>query len=218
MRGDESVATEPLIVVTEQTFDFPIEVMIWNYLDGEHLEFVHKGYKSPNVLVLHGDVSLFTSHLKVPLLPIFFKATNLVFLPNYGTQVTVTTTTFAIIRTTIEITSTESGGSTVRTEYAWFLPRLLRPLKRIIKRLILKWNTTVNLEDAPLRTRRTLVLSKGFRDFHGMPMSATPGQRSITLPYRLPSDSPVFSGPFTIRSTRRVRLNGSAKTIELTEQ
>ena len=211
------MARTPVIVTTDQHFEFPIEVMIWNYLDGEHLEFVHRGYESPQVLVLHGDVSLFTSRLKLPLLPLSFKTTNLVFLPCYGTQVTVRTMLFAVSRTTIQITSTDSGGSRVQTEYAWFLPRPLRPLAPLIKCLILRWNTAVNLEDAPLRTRRTFVTSKGFRDFHGMPESATTNPRMLSLPFRAPPDSPIFGGPFTFRSTRRTRINVLSQTVEVIE-
>ena len=204
---------KPLIVDTVQTFEFPIETMIWNYLDGEHLEFVHDGYARPRALVLHGDVSLFISRLKFPGLPISFKATNLTFIPRFGEQVTVTTMSFATSRTTINISPNEGGGSIVKTEYAWFLPRLISPFAPILRRLILRWNQAVNLEDMPLRTRRTFLVSKGFKDFHGMQSGPSARRATMRLPLRTPDDSPLNQGPFVVRTHRRLTIDFESRNL-----
>ena len=204
---DSSTRSRTVVVKTSQDFEFPVETLVWNYLDGEHLEFVHQGYARPRILVLHGDVTLFISQLKVPGLPIRFRTTNLTFLPRFGEQITVTTLPWAISKTSIRVTPDGVGGSNVETEYEWFLPRMLTPLAPVLKRLIVRWNQSVNLEDEPLRRRRTFVLGKGFKDFHGMRSSAGEPRSTIRLPFTIPDDSPLFRGPFMVRTGRKVTID-----------
>lgn len=205
--------TRAIFINTEQSFEFPVDTMTWNYLDGEHLEFVHDGYAKPRALVRHGDVSFFTSRLKVPGLPLTFRSTNLVFLPEFGTQVTVSTFAFGTSRTTIKISSDGDRGSRVQTEYAWFLPRIFTPLAPVLKRLVIRWNKSVNAEDFPLRSRRTFVMQRGFADFHGMRAPNPAAERSLTLPIVVPEDSPILKGPFHLKTKRRVKLHFKEEEI-----
>ena len=66
------------------------------------------------------------------------------------------------------------------------LPFYLIPLKKIIKKMILKWNATNWVEDVPLKMRRMQALQLGFIDFYGIPKNQAIKNTSIKLDIKLP--------------------------------
>lgn len=208
---------DPVVVETVNEFEAPAEVLVWNYLDAEHLPFIHKNYESPQIFVRHGDTTLFLSRLKVPGLPIFFRTSNLVFLPTFGAQTTITISSIALIRTEIHFTPISESRTQVHTKYMWYIKPFLRPFAPLLRRKVLQWSKQVNEEDRPLRQRRAFVMSHGFRDFHGMTGSTSNQRRILSFPAQIPYDSPIFAGCFSITSKRRVTLNFSDQTVRTTD-
>jgi hypothetical protein len=202
-----------VLVTTTNYFDVPAEVVVWNYFDAEHLPYIHKNYDAPRILVRHGDTVLFLSRLKVPGLPVYFKTSNLTFVPSFGAQTTITTTAIAVIRTEIRLSEVEPGRTKVDTEYTWYLHRLLRPLGPVLRKKILEWSRQITEEDRPLRERRALLQARGFSDFYGMKRVPENNRHVIVLPMKVPPDSPILYPHFSIETRRRVSLDFIKRTV-----
>ena len=146
------------------------EIAKWNYWDHEHLDVVHGGYKSVDILYDKDNFCFGYSRIKVPVVPFLYSLTPL-FLVQHddSTQFTYAIQFGVLSKTTIKIKDTSTGSCEITMNYKFYLNGWKIILKPILKMLIPVWNKKVWVEDLPVKLRRQKVLKMGFKDFHGLP-------------------------------------------------
>ena len=146
------------------------DVALWNYWDHEHLDIVHAGYKSSDIIYEDKNFMYRVDKIRVPLIPfINFQSTIIMYQENENTIKTFAKL-FGIL-STITITITEISKKTckINMNYKFFLDGWKIILKKILEKLITIWNQKVWLEDLPIKLRRQKILDLGFIDFKGLP-------------------------------------------------
>jgi len=185
--------------------DCSSETVIWNSLDGEHLTFVHTGYKSAQVLFEDGRNSLAIVKTRLPMFGFIAIPTVLyVCVVSARLQVSYASQLGVLSRTRIELLETEGGYTRVQTTYEFQLPAPFSWFRRILARLIRKWNEQVWEEDLPVKLRREWVIRNGFSDFRGFESGMR--RSELLLPMRRPPDSPLHDSPLRLSTTRRERV------------
>jgi len=148
------------------------EVAKWNYWDHEHLDVVHGGYKSVDILYDKDNFCFGYSTVKIPVFS-FLNIKTPLFLVQHDkdTQYTYAIQFGVISRTRITIKPNGENKCKLKMNYQFHLNGWKIILKPILKKLVPIWNKKVWQEDLPLKLRRQKVLNMGFKDFHGMPDS-----------------------------------------------
>lgn len=202
------------VVCTQNIRSHP-EVLIWNYLDGEHLTFVHGGYQKAEVLFEDGRNSLTQTTTSVPGLRMLGINTVLfVCAVNANCQITYAKQLGIWSRTTITSSLTsEPDFYELTMKYEFYLAGWRKLLLPLLRNRIPIWNETVWQEDVPLKERRYWTRKNGFRDFAGMNKSEHP--QPLTLPLRRPSDSPINTHPLRSSTNRREVISDSADRLTI---
>ena len=209
---DRNSVKNLLIVECEQQINVSKEVIQWNYLDGEHLEVVHQGYKNVKVLLEDGQFSLMTTKLKAPLIPaLYLESSVIVSMIDPNTQVTFAKILGTWSKTTIRTVEVSPDACKISMRYEYYLNGWRKLLRPILKRNIAKWNQAVWDEDLPLKLRRQAVLDWGFQDFKGLPRdfeerSLNRFQSELSMPQLRPRNSPIGDHPLLLRNGRRVKI------------
>lgn len=180
------------------------EVAKWNYWDHEHLDVVHSGYQSVDLLYEKDNVAFGYSNIKVPVIPFLHTKTPL-FLVQHDDQ---TQYTFAIqygvlSKTTITIIPETESSCNLIMNYKFFLNGWRKVLRPILKKLIPVWNQKVWDEDYGIKIRRQKVLEMGFKDFWGLPDIKVRNENhkieKIKLPIIRPRNSSRDQHPLSLK-------------------
>jgi hypothetical protein len=164
------------------------EVILWNYWDHEHLDVVHGGYNSSDILYEKKNVLLRLDLISVPIFsfikfqtPVFMcqedEETLYVYGIHFGSIVS---------RTIIKVRKIEKEKSEIDINYKFCLKGWYLFLLPILKKLIYKWNQQTWIEDLPLKERRQKVLKLNFRDFRGLPDNVDERVYDGELEFKIP--------------------------------
>jgi hypothetical protein len=193
------------------TFDYILNVskavVIWNYWDHEHLDVIHDGYESSDIMYDRDDFLFRVDTIKVPI-PFFpfVKLTTPVFMVQHDAN---TLFTFAVqlgivSKTTITTKELDVDKCTVKIRYQFELKGWQIVLKPILKKLIPRWNKKVSEEDMPMKLRRQKVLRYNFKDFIGLPKNIEDRVNhepiSIDLPVQRRKNSSRDKHPFSLKN------------------
>lgn len=204
-----------LSVQCTNTVNCSTETIIWNSLDGEHLTFVHSGYKSARVMFEDGRNSLAIVKTRLPLFRFIALPTVLyVCVVNARLQISYASQLGVLSRTKIELLETESDHTIVQTTYEFQLPVPLSWFRSILARMIKKWNERVWSEDLPVKLRREWALKNGFHDFRGFEYGVR--ESELFLPMRRPADSPLHESPLRLATSRREKVKELTDTLNHT--
>lgn len=159
-----------LEVEIKRSIDCSSEVAKWNYWDHEHLDVVHGGYKSVDILYDDNNFAFGYSKIKIPLVPFVFSKSPL-FLVQHDdkTQFTFAIQFGVLSKTTILIESIDENNCEITMNYKFYLNGIRKILRPLLRRLIPIWNKRVWEEDLSLKKRRQKILKMGFKDFWGLP-------------------------------------------------
>lgn len=162
-------------------------VCLWNTWDHEHLYFVHKQFGNSKILFENSNLAVIQTTMKIPYLPISFNSLHtLISLSNLDVLV-IDTMPFGIMaRLLMEYKEINPQKTKLVNTYEINLPFYFIPLKKIIKKMILKWNAINWVEDMPLKMRRMQALQLGFIDFYGIPKNQAIKNTTIKLDIKLP--------------------------------
>ena len=171
------------------------EVIWWNYWDHEHLDVVHRGYKSSDILYEKKNVLFRSDLISVPIFS-FIKFQTPVFmcLEDEGTMYVYGVHFGSIIsRTIIKVKKIEKEKSEIDINYKFCLKGWQLVLLPIFKKLIYKWNHQTWIEDLPVKQRRQKVLKLNFKDFRGLPDNVDErvydGELELQIPVPRPKTS-----------------------------
>jgi hypothetical protein len=159
-----------LEVEINRSIECSAEVAKWNYWDHEHLDIVHGGYKTVDVLYDDDNFAFGYSKIKVPVIPFFYTKSPL-FLVQHddNTQYTFAIQLGVLSKTTITINPISNSSCKITMNYKFYLDGWRTLLRPVLKKLIPIWNKKVWEEDYDLKIRRQKVLQMGFKDFWGLP-------------------------------------------------
>ena len=170
------------------------EIAKWNYWDQEHLDVVHGGYTSSDMLYESKNFLFKIDGVKIPLVP-FLKSNTPIFMVQHDEK---TLFTFALqfgvlSKTTITMEPINREKCKVKMNYKFFLNGWRKILKPILKKLIPIWNEKVWLEDLPVKLRRQKMIDLNFKDFYGLPNRKEDrvykGNIKTELPLKRPKES-----------------------------
>ena len=179
-------------------------VCLWNHWDGDHLNYVHKGFYNETEIFYEDDrVVLFYHRMKIPLIP--FIKINTIDMTALKNKNTVCTYGFqfgipSLSTATYKDISKDKCSVTVNYKFKFSgLQILLYP---IIKKLLPKWNDRTWYEDLPLKLRRQKVKRFNFKDFKGLPRKIKDRKYSGVIGFKLPisrlqkNDNKLTKHPF----------------------
>jgi len=204
-----------LEVVCTQSINSHPEVLVWNYLDGEHLTYVHGGYRKAEVLFEDGRNSLTQTTTSVPGLRWLGVNTVLyVCAVSANCQITYAKQFGIWSRTTISSSLiSEPDFFELTMKYEFYLTGWRKLLLPLLRNRIPVWNETVWREDVPLKERRYWTRKNGFRDFAGLNRSKV--LQPLVLPLRRPPDSPINTHPLRNSTNRREVISDSHDHLTL---
>ena len=128
--------------------------------------------------------------MKIPFLPI--KVNTLHTLTNLhdNNVLVVDTMPLGIIaQLHMEYIALGKNKTKLINNYKLDMPIIFWPFKKLIIKVIKKWNATNWDEDLPVKIRRQLALNHGFRDFYGVQKGKKTDPLSIKLPLPRLKDS-----------------------------
>ena len=162
--------TKIIDVTVKRVVECSREVAWWNYWDHEHLDVVHKGYKSSDILYEKKNVIFREDYIQLPIFsfikvktPVFMVQENENKLYVYAIQFGITS------KTTIKINEINEEKCEIEMNYKFLLKGIQKILGPILKKMIYKWNYQVWIEDLPLKIRRQKIVKLNFKDFKGLP-------------------------------------------------
>jgi hypothetical protein len=184
----------------EQDMDCPMEVVIWNYWDREHLTGTHYlHYSNVRVVAEKDNWCLTELYLKHPLIPFNMVSRVFSYMENPEHMRSIHLGKIMHLEQDFHFSKTAPEACKVFLEQRLRLPlpklfkKLLEPIWR---KLTLKWFAPVWDEDAPMRLRRWKVWQLGFKDFSGIDYinqkKKKPEDRGSTLRHH-PVDLPIKS-------------------------
>ena len=153
------------------------DVLLWNYLDDEHLIPIHGGYKSAYNLYKGRHFNLNLLLTQPPLLPFAIPTLTLEIHHSKYTLYTYAIQIFLVSKTEVFITPKEDNSSDVSVIYKFMVPNFIPGIRKLLTYLSSKWFHVVLSEDLPLRLRRQRVLEAGFLDYVGMPKHKKSNQK-----------------------------------------
>lgn len=158
-----------LKVVCNNIVNASAEVVKWNSWDGEHLKSVHNAYSNPKSLYSIPGSSLFTDSFKIPFLPLRLR--SFVFTAQHDdyNQVSYASNILFLAKNNIKLIPLSNCKTKVEVTYEFEANFFISLFFPIIKKMIIKWNKVVWLEDLPLKLRRQKALEYGFKDWIGLP-------------------------------------------------
>ena len=177
-------------------YDVPVskEVIWWNYWDHEHLDVVHSGYKSAEIIYENEKVYLGYFTVKAPFVP--FLSFSFPIFGVYENENTYVVHSFQYgipSKFTFTTKEKENGQTELEMDYKFHLKGLNIFYYPILNFFIKKWNHRVWKEDLPLKNRRQMVLDLGFKDFHGLPDEIKDRVRKEKIKFKLPIPRPKKS-------------------------
>lgn len=159
-----------LEIEIHKRIDCSAEVAKWNYWDHEHLDVVHGGYKSVDILYDQNNFAFGYFTIKIPVIPILYTKSPIFQVQHDDqTQYVFAFQLGVLSKTTIVIKPTSQKSCKISMNYKFYLNGWRRLLKPILKKLIPIWNKKVWIEDYNVKLRRQKVLEMGFKDFRGLP-------------------------------------------------
>jgi len=194
----------------EKEMDCPLEVVIWNYFDHEHVVGTHyKWYSSARVIGEKDGWCLVERSYKLPVVNLKSTSVGFMYLetPNHivsyqfgklGSQ----------MRQDIYLTEQGPDRCLVVSEYRMEVFGVFKIFEPIYRKTITRWFINTWDEDAPMRLRRWKVWKLGFRNFIGIEYinkkTAQPTQidtRPYPIELPVPKSTPItaaegFSRPF----------------------
>lgn len=178
-------------MILEKTFvreiAVPRSVVLWNYLDLEHLRVVHRGYVASELIYEDERVALEHLTLRVPYLPFVRSRSVHFFVKNLpGEIIAWNIGLFGIpCATRIILEELEAEHCRITTTYRFWLAGWRRLLAYVLPTMIRRWNDRIWDEDFPMRERRHRVLKAGFTDAktENVDRDKLPVRASLLWPY-----------------------------------
>mgnify|MGYP000226882648 FL=1 len=169
-------------------------VALWNYWDHEHLDVVHSGYKTSDILYDHNNFLFRIDRIRIPIFS-FIAIKTPIFMVQHDES---TLFTYAIqfgfeSKTTIKIEEVDKNNCKINSNYKFHLEGWRIIFKPLLKVLIRKWNEKVWLEDLPIKLRRQKVLEMNFKDFVGLPTEVSDRYNGVIKDLKLPIVRPKNS-------------------------
>lgn len=199
-----------LKVVCENIVDCIPEVVKWNSWDSEHLISIHAAYSNPRLMYMRPGFGLFIDSINIPIFN--FKIKTMVFTAQdtEDCQVSYCLTPFFLSKNSINVIPLEEKKTLVKVTYEFEANLLVSLAFPLIKKMIIKWNKQVWMEDLPLKLRRQKALEYGFVDFSGIPDKIENRKdKSLTYKTRIPVPKPKGliedSHPFFISGTANAK-------------
>lgn len=158
-----------LFLKITREIDVSRAVCLWNTWDHEHLAYVHKQFGRSKILYEDSNVAIIISQFVIPFINIKLNTLHTLTCKKNGDVLVVDTMPFSIVvKLNMIFKEITQKKTQLINEYELYLPWYFYPFKKIITKLIKKWNNINWLEDMPLKKRRQLAIDMGFRDFHGI--------------------------------------------------
>ena len=149
-----------LEVSIDKEINCSAEVAWWNYWDHEHLDVVHGGYKTTDMIYDANNFSFGIADIKIPFIPFLTSANTPMFGVQHdrNTYYNFTIQFGVLSKTTISIIPIERSKCKINMNYKFYLNGWRIILKPLLKKLIPMWNEKVWLEDYPVKMRRQKVI------------------------------------------------------------
>ena len=150
---------------------FPKDLIIWNYWDHEHIVGTHfQHYKKVNILFEDEKVCFSERWAKLPFIPFYLKTTDLCVMTNENQMDVFHYAFFNVIycKQIFNFEENTNGHCKVTRHDYIQVPRFMKFLQPIFKKIMQKWFVKVWEEDMPMRNRRLKVWKLGFEDFKGI--------------------------------------------------
>jgi len=142
------------------------EVVVWNYLDFEHLVHVHSGYVKAELIYEDERVALEHLTLKVPYFPFLHSRSVHFIVKKLPEEILAWNIGLFSLpsATRIQMEALSPQSTRVTVTYRFALTGLRQLLAPVLPFLIDRWNERVWREDLPLKLRREEVLQRGFAE------------------------------------------------------
>jgi len=162
-------------------------VAFWNYWDHEHLDQVHSGYKTSDIMYDKNNFLFRIDQVRLPIFS-FIVIKTPIFMVQHDES---TLFTFAIqfgceSKTTIKMKEIDKNITEIKMNYKFYLEGWRIVMKPFLRVLIKKWNEKIWLEDLPVKLRRQKVLEMNFKDFHGLPDQLSDRENGVIQDLKLP--------------------------------
>ncbi len=171
--------------------------VLWNYWDHEHLYVIHQNYTNAHVIYEDERTGIYALTYKLPIFSFLRShSLNVMIQNDHETIKAFNLGLFGIpTATTITIKEIRKDYCSITMNYKFLLFGWREIFAPFLPAMIEKWNTTVWLEDLPLKLRRQKVMRYGFKDFMGLPDKVEDrcfeGEIPFELPVKKHKESPV---------------------------
>jgi hypothetical protein len=201
--------------IEKDMVDCPMEVVIWNYWDREHLTGTHYlHYRNVQVVAEKENWCLTKLYLTHPVIPLKLVSHVFSYMENPGHMRSIHLGKIMHLEQDFYFSKTGPESCKVTLEQSLRLPLsklFKKPLEPIWKKLTLKWFIPVWDEDSRMRLRRWKVWQLGFKDFSGIDYinqkRPKPEERESTLRHH-PVELPIkISTPISTEGWPRLFKN-----------
>lgn len=174
---------------------FPKGLIIWNYLDHEHVVGTHADhYRRVRILAEADDWCFSQRSANLPFIPLGLWATQFSHMPAADRMRSFHLGPLGLLlQQDFQFEDVEPHGCRVTVESRLAVPRIFGWLQPFFHRLMRRWFYSVWAEDTEMRARRLKVWQLGFRDFVGLDYVnrkiAGPSTPDVARPY--PVELPV---------------------------
>lgn len=149
---------------------FPKGLLIWNYLDHEHIVGTHyKHYSKIEVIAETKEWCLSRRRARPPFFPLSSEALAFLYFHNENVMRSFHTGPFGLLlRQEFEFEEVTSQETRVTVTSRLTVNDKFKFLQPLFKKIMLKWFWAVWDEDMEMRERRLKVWRLGFKDFVGL--------------------------------------------------